>query len=73
MILRNSITWRLTLIFAALSTTVLIAIGTIASLSVENHFAEEDMEEIDGKLELIQNAFNKTSTAVDIKKPATEA
>ena len=67
MIFRNSITWRLTLIFAALSTTVLIAIGTIASLSVESHFAEEDMEEIDGKLELIQNAFNKTSTAVDIK------
>ncbi len=67
MILRNSITWRLTLIFAALSTAVLIAIGTIASLSVENHFAEEDMEEINGKLELIQNAFDKTSTTADIK------
>ena len=67
MIFRHSITWRLTLIFAALSTTVLIAVGTIASLTVENHFAEEDMEEIDGKLELIQNTFNKTSTAVDIK------
>ena len=67
MIFRNSITWRLTLIFAALSTTVLIALGTIASLSVENHFAEEDMEEINGKLELIQNAFDKTSNAADIK------
>ena len=67
MIFRDSITWRLTLIFAALSTTVLIAIGTIAGLSVENHFAEEDMGEINGKLELIQNAFDKTSTADDIK------
>ena len=67
MIFRNSITWRLTLIFAALSTTVLIAVGSIASLSVENHFAEEDMEEINGKLELIQNAFDKTLTATDIK------
>ena len=67
MILRNSITWRLTLIFAALSTTVLLALGTIASLSVENHFAEEDMEEINGKLELIQNAFDKTSSAADLK------
>lgn len=67
MIFRNAITWRLTLIFAALSTTVLIAVGTIASFSVENHFTEEDMQEINGKLELIQNAFNKTSTATDIK------
>jgi two-component system heavy metal sensor histidine kinase CusS len=67
MIFRNSITWRLTLIFAALSTTVLIAVGAIASLSVENHFAEEDMEEINGKLELIQNTFDKTSTAADMK------
>ena len=67
MIFRNSITWRLTLIFAALSTTVLIALGTIASLSVENHFSEEDMEEINGKLELIQNAFDKTLTVADIK------
>ena len=67
MIFRNSITWRLTLIFAVLSTAALIAVGTIASLSVENHFTEEDMVVINGKLELIQNAFNKTSTANDIK------
>lgn len=68
MILRESITWRLTLLFAALSTTVLIAVGAIASFSVEKHFAEEDLDEINGKLELIQHAFDKVMTPADIEK-----
>jgi two-component system heavy metal sensor histidine kinase CusS len=68
MILRKSITWRLTLLFAALSTTVFIAVGAIASFSVEKHFAEEDLDEINGKLELIQHAFDKVVTPADIEK-----
>ncbi|MFA6178068.1 MAG: heavy metal sensor histidine kinase [Candidatus Methylopumilus sp.] len=66
MIPRKSITWRLTLIFAALSTTVFILVGTLASYSVERHFAEEDLDEINGKLELIQYAFDKVVTPADI-------
>lgn len=66
MIPRKSITWRLTLIFAALSTTVFILVGTLASYSVERHFAEEDLDEINGKLELIQYAFDKVVTPDDI-------
>lgn len=68
MILHKSITWHLTLIFAALSTTVLIGVGAAASFSVEKHFAEEDMEEINGKLELIQHAFDNVKTTTDIEK-----
>lgn len=68
MILRLSITWRLTLIFAVLSATVLIAVGAITSFSVEKHFAEDDMDEITGKLELIQHAFDNVQTAVDISQ-----
>ncbi len=67
MILRTSITWRVTLIFAALSTTVMIAIGAIASYSVEKHFAEEDLDEINGKLELIQHAFDKVAYPADMQ------
>ena len=50
--LHQSITWRLAFLFAAFSSTVLIAVATIAGLSVERHFAEEDIVEIHAKLEL---------------------
>lgn len=59
--LNKSITWRLTLFFGLLSITVLILVGYIASVSVQKHFAEEDMNEIDGKLELIEHAVSNFS------------
>jgi two-component system, OmpR family, heavy metal sensor histidine kinase CusS len=58
MIMRTSIITRITLIFAVLSTLVMIAIGAIASYAVDSHFAEEDLIEIQGKLELIHHALN---------------
>ncbi len=68
MILRRSITARVTLIFAVLSTLVMIAVGTIASYSLEVHFEEEDLHEINGKLDLIQHAFGSVVTSADIQK-----
>lgn len=65
--LRQSITWRITFLFAALSSTVLITMGTIAGLSVERHFAEEDIVEIHGKLELIRYAFQKIESVSELK------
>ncbi|ADQ83597.1 heavy metal sensor signal transduction histidine kinase [Methylovorus sp. MP688] len=56
--MHTSIITRITLIFAALSTVVMIAIGAIASYAVDSHFAEEDLIEIEGKLELIHHALN---------------
>lgn len=65
--LHQSITWRITFLFAALSSTVLITVGTIAGLSVERHFAEEDIVEIHGKLELIRYAFQKIESVSELK------
>ena len=65
--LHQSITWRITFLFAALSSTVLITMGTIAGLSVERHFAEEDIVEIHGKLELIRYAFQKIQSVSELK------
>lgn len=56
--MHTSIITRITLIFAVLSTLVMITIGAIASYAVDSHFAEEDLIEIAGKLELIQHALN---------------
>jgi two-component system heavy metal sensor histidine kinase CusS len=63
-----SITSRITLIFALLSTLVMIAIGAIVSYSVNSHFEEEDLDEINGKLELIKHALNDVSTNADLNK-----
>lgn len=65
--LRQSITWRITFLFAALSSTVLITVGTLAGLSVERHFAEEDIAEIHGKLELIRYALQKIESVSALK------
>lgn len=56
----TSITTRITAIFALLSTVVMIAIGTLANHAVSEHFAEEDLTDLNGKLELIQNVLEKT-------------
>ena len=49
---RKSITSRLTLLFAAISTAVLLALGLLIGNSVEQHFIEQDMEQLTGKLHL---------------------
>ena len=53
---RKSLTFRLTLLFAAASTVVLLVLGLIVARSVEHHFEEQDMEALTGKLELIRHA-----------------
>ena len=56
---RASITFRLTLLFVAASTAVLIAVGTLIGASVETHFEEQDRMEMGGKLELVRHALAK--------------
>jgi len=65
--LRESITWRLTLLFSVLSSTVLASVAIIASIALERHFAEEDLAEIQGKLELVQHALENTHSSNDLK------
>ncbi len=62
---RRSITFRLTLLFAAISTTVLLALGLLIANAVEQHFVEQDMELITGKLRLVGNLLEKVQTPAD--------
>lgn len=62
----KSITWRLTFLFAILSTTVFVSAGTLASYSVEKHFVNEDIDEISGKLELIHHALRNVRNTGDL-------
>jgi two-component system heavy metal sensor histidine kinase CusS len=64
----TSITTRITAIFALLSTVVMISLGAIASYVVSEHFSEEDLTEINGKLELIQHALIKIDSLSQLQK-----
>lgn len=59
---RKSITFRLTLLFAAVSTTVLLLLGLLVGTLVERHFEELDMELLTGKIELLQSALRKVDS-----------
>jgi two-component system heavy metal sensor histidine kinase CusS len=52
-----SLTRRLTLMFVATATTVLLALGLVVAKSVEQHFEDLDMLELSGKMELIQQGL----------------
>ena len=51
----TSLTSRLTLLFAAVSTAVLLALGMLIGNAVEQHFVEQDMEVLSGKTQLAAN------------------
>ena len=62
----KSITFRLTLLFATVSTAVLLLLGLLIGASVDKHFVEQDMEVLTGKLELIQQALGKVHSRQDL-------
>lgn len=51
---RKSVTLRLTLLFAAVSSVVLLLLGLLIAALVEQHFEDLDRELLEGKLELAQ-------------------
>jgi len=63
---RKSLTFRLTLLFAAASTAVLLILGLIVARSVERHFEEQDMQTLGGKLELIRHALAKVHSSTEL-------
>ena len=63
---RKSITYRLTLLFASVSTGVLLVLGLLIGNSVEHHFEEQDMEVLNGKLELARYALEKVHSQSDL-------
>jgi two-component system heavy metal sensor histidine kinase CusS len=68
LIRRKSITFRLTLLYAVLSTTVLAVLGVLVSALVERHFVELDMELIDGKIELLERAVERVRSARELQQ-----
>ena len=55
----TSITWRLTLLFTTVSTAVLLALGFLIGNAVEQHFVEQDMDLMNGKLHLAAHLLEK--------------
>lgn len=66
MVWRRSITIRLTPLFTAASTVVLLAVGILIGLVVESHFEEQDLAEFEGKLELTRHALAKAYTTAEL-------
>lgn len=62
---RKSISFRLTLLFAAVSTAVLLLLGLLVGNTVERHFVEQDMEVMTGKLRLVAHLLEKVQTVAE--------
>lgn len=57
-----SLTKRLTLMFVAAATAVLLMLGFVIASSVEQHFEELDMEVLSGKMELTRQALQAVTS-----------
>lgn len=66
--LGGSLTLRLTLLFAFVSTAVLLLLGILIGRSVERHFQELDMGMLQGKLQLVQHALTKIHTPAELER-----
>lgn len=60
---RKSLTFRLTLLFAAASTLVLLILGLLIGNSVERHFEEQDLGGLSGKMQLARHILEKSPGA----------
>lgn len=63
---RRSITVRLTLLFSAASTLVLLALGFLIGKSVEQHFEEMDMDVLTGKLAATRQVLEQVHSASEL-------
>ncbi|MBI5908019.1 MAG: heavy metal sensor histidine kinase [Burkholderiales bacterium] len=64
---RISITFRLTLLFASVSTAVLLSLGLLIGALVECHFEELDMTMLGGKLELLRHTLEKVHSDAELE------
>jgi len=63
----RSLTLRLTLLFGATSTVVLVLIGCAFYLSLERHFLHEDAIELRGKMELLRSLVARMRSEEDFR------
>ncbi|MEW6415940.1 MAG: heavy metal sensor histidine kinase [Pseudomonadota bacterium] len=61
-----SLTARISLLFAACATIVLLGLGWVVVHLVEKHFLEIDRHEIEGKLTLVRKLVAKVETPADL-------
>lgn len=61
-----SLTARVSLLFAIVVATVLLVTGMLISRAVEDHFADEDRQEMQGKLELIRHLLSRAHQTSDL-------
>ncbi len=61
-----SLTVRLTVLFAAASTAVLLLLGYLIASSVEQHFEEQDMGLLGGKLELVEHVLQQARSGDEL-------
>lgn len=59
---RWSISTRLTLLFALVSSGVLLSFSAIVITAIEKHFVEQDTETLQGKIVLIENAVQRVGS-----------
>ncbi len=64
---RQSLTLQLTLLFAAGSMVVLVALGYLVGVSVTRHFVEIDRDELLGKVDLVRHILAKSRTADEFR------
>ena len=64
----TSLTVRLTILFAAASTAVLLLLGYLVASSVEEHFEQQDMSVLNGKLELVEHALEKVRSQDELAR-----
>lgn len=60
---RQSITWRITLLFSLVATAVLLALGLMVNASVERHFVAQDLDQLRGKLQLVSHVLAQIDSA----------
>ncbi len=65
---KTSITSRLTLLFITASSVVLLALGLVVASSVEQHFEQQDMEVMTGKMELVRYALQTFKSQDDLAR-----
>ncbi|TXT35113.1 MAG: two-component system OmpR family heavy metal sensor histidine kinase CusS [Comamonadaceae bacterium] len=57
---------RLTLMFVAIASAVLLGLGAVVAQSVQQHFEDLDMDVLSGKMELISQALQNVASPQDL-------
>ena len=65
---KTSITRRLTLLFVTASSVVLLALGFVVASSVGQHFEQQDVEVLSGKMELARYALQTFKSQDDLAR-----